>query len=54
MGSVLGPTLADAFLCHYKKEWLDNYPSHFEPIVYSMYVDDILFFFHVKNIFSLL
>ena len=24
MGSPLGPTLANAFLCHYEKLWLDN------------------------------
>ena len=54
MGSPLGPTLANAFLCHYKKEWLDNCPSHFKPIVYRRYVDDILFFFHLKNISSFL
>ena len=33
MGSPLGPTLANTFLCHYKKEWLDNCPSHFKCIV---------------------
>ena len=33
MSSLLGPTLANAFLCHYEKEWLDNCPSHFKPIV---------------------
>ena len=30
MGSPLGPTLANAFLCHYEKEWLDNCPIHFK------------------------
>ena len=29
MGSSLGPTLANVFLWHFKKEWLDNCPSHF-------------------------
>ena len=24
MGSYLGPALANAFLCYYEKEWLDN------------------------------
>ena len=41
MGSPLGPTLANAFLCHYEKEWLDNCPIHFKPIIYKRYVDDI-------------
>ena len=26
MDLLLGPTLANAFLCHYKKLWLDNCP----------------------------
>ena len=49
MGSPLGPTLANAFLCHYEKEWLDNCPSHFEPIVYRRYVDDIFVLFSSKE-----
>ena len=35
MGSPLGPTLANAFLCHYEKEWLDNCPIHFKPVIYN-------------------
>jgi len=34
MGSPLGPTLANAFLCHYEKLWLDKCPLEFKPIVY--------------------
>ena len=49
MGSPLGPTLANAFLCHYEKEWLDNCPSHFKPIVYRRYVDDIFVLFSSKE-----
>ena len=45
MGSLLGPTLANAFLCHYEKEWLDNFPSHFKPIVYRRYVNIFVLFF---------
>ena len=44
MGSPLGATLSNAFLYHYEKEWLDNCPSHFKPIVYRRYFDDIFFF----------
>ena len=54
MGSPLGPTLANVFLCHYEKEWLDKCTSHFKPIVYRRYVDDIFVLFHLKNISSLL
>ena len=41
MGFPSGPILANAFLCHYEKEWLDDCPSHFKLIVYRRYVDDI-------------
>ena len=33
MGSPLGPTLANAFLCYYEKKWLDNCPIHFKPMI---------------------
>ena len=49
MDSPLGPTLANAFLCHYEKEWLDNCSIHFKPVIYKRYIDDFLFFFHLKN-----
>ena len=35
MGSPLGPTLANAFLCHHEKTWLDECPSEFKPIKYN-------------------
>ena len=41
MGTPLGPTLANAFLCHYEKQWLDNCLIHFKPMIYKKYVDDI-------------
>ena len=44
MGSPLGPTLANAFLCHYEKEWLDNCPIHFKPVIYKRYVDIFVLF----------
>ena len=34
MGSPLGPTLANAFFCHYEKLWLDSCPPEFKPVVY--------------------
>ena len=49
IGSPLGPTLANAFLYHYEKEWLDNFPSHFRPTVYRRYVDDIFVLFSSKE-----
>ena len=49
MDSPLGPTLANAFLCHYEKEWLDNCPIHFKPVIYKRYVDDIFVLFSSKE-----
>ena len=53
MGSPLGPTLANAFLCHYEKEWLDSCPIEFRPTLYQRYIDDIFVMFrsrdHVKK-----
>ena len=49
MGSTLGPILANVFLCHYEKEWLDNCPIHFKPIIYKIYVDDIFVLFSSKE-----
>ena len=43
----LGPTLANAFLCHYEKTWLNECPSQFEPTVCRRYVDD--FFVRFKS-----
>ena len=49
MGLPLGPTLANAFLCHYEKLWLDNCPTEFKPVVYTRYVDDMLVLFKSKD-----
>ena len=45
MGSPLGPCLANAFLCHHEKTWLNDCPSEFKPIYYRRYVDDIFVLF---------
>ena len=49
MGSTLGPTLANVFLCYHEKFWLQNCPSEFKPVIYRKYVDDIflLFAWHI-------
>ena len=49
MGSPLGPTFANAFLCHFEEEWLDNCPLHFKPMLYERYVDDIFVLFSSKE-----
>ena len=45
MGSPCGPTLANAFLCHYEKIWLDDCPTNFKPVAYKRYVDDTFLMF---------
>ena len=45
MGNPLGPTLANAFLCHHEKNLLKDCPPHFQPILYRRYVDDTFLLF---------
>ena len=47
MGSYLAPSLANVFLCHYEKEWSDNCPIHFKPMIYKKYVDYIFVLFFI-------
>ena len=41
MGSLLGPALANAFLCHHESKWLRECPFAYALIFYKCYVDDI-------------
>ena len=45
MGSPLRPTLANIFLCHHKKKWLNDCPNNLKPVFYKRYVDDIFVLF---------
>ena len=49
MGSPLGPTLANVFMCHFENIWLENCPSHFKAIVYRRFVDDTFLLFPSMN-----
>ena len=40
MGSPLGPTLANVFLCHFEEQWMSDCPNDSKPILYRRYVDD--------------
>ena len=44
MGSPLGPTFANMFLCFYEQIWLENCPIEFKPVVYRRFVDDAFLF----------
>ena len=52
MGSLLGPSLASAFLCHHETKWLNDCPEKIKAMFYKRYVDDIFVLFkrpeHVK------
>ena len=51
MGLPLGPTLANAFLVHFEKNWLKNCPSDFKSHYCLRYVDDIFILFTLpKNL----
>ena len=45
MGSPLGPTLANIFLCYHETTWIKNCPKSFKPVYYKRYVDDIFVLF---------
>ena len=48
MGSPLGPTLANVYMCHFENIWLGNYPAHYKPTVYRRFVDDTFLLFRTK------
>ena len=45
MGSPLGPTLANLFMNHMEKKWLEECPLSFKPVLYRRYVDDSFLLF---------
>ena len=45
MGSPLGPTLANAFLCFYESKWLSECSLEFKPLYYRRYVDAVFVHF---------
>ena len=46
MGSPLGPTLANVFLCYHESNWLKDCPKDLKPVYYKIYVDDIFVLFN--------
>ena len=45
MGSPLGPTLANTFMCHMEEKWMSDCPADFKPTFYRRYVDDTFLIF---------
>ena len=58
MGSPLRPSLANAFLVHHEKNWLDICLLEYRPSYYRPYVDNIFILFkssdHIKRFQSYL
>ena len=48
MGSPLGPTLANIFMCHHEQRSLAEFPSSHEPSHYYRYVDDTFMLFKTQ------
>ena len=46
MGSPLGPTLANLFLAHLERNWMNK---EFSPVLYRRYVDDIFCIFKTES-----
>ena len=49
MGSPLGPTLANIFMCFYEQQWLRDCPEIFKPSHYFRYVDDTFLLFKSRD-----
>ena len=45
MGSPLGHTFANAFMCHFENLWLENCPTQFKPVVDRRDVADTFLLF---------
>ena len=45
MGSPLGSSLANGFLCIHEQIWFNKCPDDFKPVYYRRYVDDIFALF---------
>ena len=49
MGSPLGPTLANTFMCSLAERFLDQCPASFKPLFYKRYVDDTFVLFKDRS-----
>ena len=49
MGSPLGPTYANIFMCSREREWLADCPLNFKPLHYKRYVDDTFLIFRNQS-----
>ena len=45
MGSLLGPALANIFMCSFESKWFRDCPNDLKPVFYRRYIDDIFVLF---------
>ena len=49
MGSPLGPTLANIFLCYWEEIWIKKCPKQFRPVYYNRFMDDTFLLFSASD-----
>ena len=49
MDSPLGLTIANAFLCFYEKNWLEQCSDKFKPVYFKRYIDEIFVLFMSRD-----
>ena len=49
MGSPLGPSIANIFMCSLEQKYLNGCPSEFKPFLYRRYVDDTFCLFKHRD-----
>ena len=49
MGNPISATMANLFLSFHEKNWLDNCPLEFKPLIYRRYVDDCFIIFKERS-----
>ena len=49
MGSPVGPSIANAFLCFHEQIWLNGFPEDFKPVYYRRYADNIFALFRSRD-----
>ena len=49
MGSPLGPSIANIFMCSLEQKYLNGCPSEFKPVLYHRYVDDTFCLFKHRD-----
>ena len=49
MGSLLGPALANIFMCSFESKWFRDCPNDLKPVFCRRYIDDIFVLFSTPD-----